>query len=281
MNSASTTTKPIIALLTDFGYCDSYVGSMKAIIASICNCLIIDVSHEIQPQDITEAAYVLQCAHRDFPRGTIFVCVVDPGVGSERAPLLVQSPDYCFIGPDNGLLSSVCTAEVESRIFKLNRSEYYNEQVSSTFHGRDIFAACAAHLALIRDPEKLGSELEHQPIELLGLKSHRDQNGEVVGRVIRCDRFGNLQTNIHRSDVHKVDFHGFTFVTLGEQQLPLRSHFEDGKHDQLFCYWGSSGFLEIARYCGSAEKHYGYARNVPVTLPANNQALALTASYVS
>ena len=143
-----TDVRPIITLTTDFGTQDAYVASMKGVISSICRqARVLDISHDIPSQNIHHAAYVLGASYRYFPKGTVHVAVVDPGVGSERDPIYIHTPDYDFIAPDNGILSFVSQQEPVQEIYRLNNDIYFHKPVSDTFHGRDIFSACGAHRA--------------------------------------------------------------------------------------------------------------------------------------
>ena len=138
----------IIALLTDFGTKDYFVGAMKGVILNINeNAKIIDITHEIEPQNIRSASFTLRACYKNFPPKTIFVAVVDPGVGSERRAILVETEDYFFIAPDNGLLSFIFNESDDFLVYEITNEKFFNQPVSQTFHGRDIFAPCAAHLS--------------------------------------------------------------------------------------------------------------------------------------
>lgn len=185
----------IITLTTDFGDHDPYVGIMKGVILGVApRAAIVDFTHQVPPQNISEAAFVLESARPYFPEGTAHLAVVDPGVGSERRPILVTTSRESYVGPDNGLFS-FALALPGAQAWLLDRSEFWLPDVSRTFHGRDIFAPVAAHLALGVPPSDLGSPLP-DPVRLPRPQPERTRNGEITGHVIHVDRFGNLMTDI-------------------------------------------------------------------------------------
>jgi hypothetical protein len=185
----------IITLTTDFGDHDPYVGIMKGVMLGIApETRLVDLTHQIPPQNIDEAAFSLQSAHHFFPQGTIHLVVVDPGVGSERRPLLVTTERANYVGPDNGLFSFALEAP-GAQAWVLDRPARWLPNVSRTFHGRDIFAPTAAWLALGALPSELGSPV-FDPVRLAKREAVRNGNSEITGHVIHVDRFGNLITNI-------------------------------------------------------------------------------------
>ena len=186
---------PIITLLTDFGAADVFVGSMKGVILAINpHAQIIDLTHDIPAHNIRAGAYLLHSASRHFPPDTIHVAVVDPGVGSERRPLLVTTRAYRFLAPDNGLLSYIIASEPKAEIRELTAKQYFLGTVGSTFHGRDLFAPAAAWLSLDEPTDAFGPKID-DPVRF---EVHQPQveEGLVVGEVLHIDRFGNLITNI-------------------------------------------------------------------------------------
>jgi hypothetical protein len=185
----------IISLTTDFGQADGYVGIMKGVILGISpETRLVDVSHDIAPGDIAGAAYVLARAIPYFPAGAIHLVVVDPGVGSARRPLLVQTSSALFVGPDNGVLTPAL-ADPSAQAWQLDRPEYWLDPVGSTFHGRDVFAPCAAHLARGLHPADLARPID-DPVRLSLPAPRRLADGGVEGAVVTVDHFGNLITNI-------------------------------------------------------------------------------------
>ncbi|HYW76541.1 MAG TPA: SAM-dependent chlorinase/fluorinase [Gammaproteobacteria bacterium] len=253
----------IIALLTDFGTQDAYVGIMKGVIAGIApQARIIDITHEIAPQDLGGAAYTLLCAYRYFPAGTIFCCVVDPGVGSARRAVAVQvrSPagdDYVVVCPDNGLLTPVLEQASATAAHALNEPRYQLRTVSATFHGRDIFAPAAAHLAAGTGIAALGAAVA--PAELVRMdwpQPQRTRDGWLA-HVIHIDRFGNLITNLAGG---ALDAPGERWrVRLGDELRidGIRGTFADTDIGAPVAYVGSSGFLEVAVRNGSAQRAWG------------------------
>ena len=185
----------IITLTSDFGLLDPYVGIMKGVILSIApHVRLVDLSHDLHPQDIEAAAFVLESVQPYFPPGTVHLAVIDPGVGSARRALLVTTELAAFVGPDNGLFSAAL-AQRGARAWALDRPEYWLPQPGSTFHGRDIFAPVAARFASGAPAEMLGTPLD-DPVMLPARMPERTGNDEIAGCVIHVDRFGNLITNV-------------------------------------------------------------------------------------
>jgi S-adenosylmethionine hydrolase len=248
-----------LALMTDFGTSDTYVGAMKAVISSRCHCHIIDITHEIPPGDIVRAAYFMGTIYRFLPSDSVAVCVVDPGVGTDRRGLAVRWPGGYFVGPDNGWLSSVireCSGrDIDEgsmslpegwRAVALDNPGHWLPKVSRTFHGRDIFAPVAAALVTGVPLEALGQEVD----SLVSITVHRpaDKDGSIHGHVIHVDRFGNLITDIPEaflSDRFTVAVGG------GIVDGPAKSY---QNADPVIAIVGSSGCLEIAAPNGSAAR---------------------------
>jgi S-adenosylmethionine hydrolase len=188
-------TPRIVALLTDFGLSDAYVGTMKGVMLTICpDAQLIDVTHDIQPQNVRQAAYVLLTAYRFFPPGTVFLVVVDPGVGTARAPIALATDWAIFVAPDNGVLSYVLAHEEVRHVARLENPAYLLPQHSQTFHGRDVFCPAAAHLANGVSIEDLGSPVDglyrlDKPVLVVGA-------AQIQGEVLHIDHFGNIITSI-------------------------------------------------------------------------------------
>lgn len=255
----------IITLLTDFGTRDAFVGIMKGVILGIApDVQLVDLSHDIPPQDIFTGALQLRSAVPFFPHGTIHVAVVDPGVGSQRRAVVVQAHDAFFIGPDNGLLSLAAPPESISRIVHLTNPQYFLPRRSNTFHGRDVFAPVAAHLAQGVLPETLGPQIG--TIEQLTLPVVERTDSQLTGQVIAIDHFGNLITNITEADllpfsretlsvsIGKIQIHGIvpTYVTV-----PV------GSFAALLNSWG---MLEITVRNGSAVQQLQTSRGTTVSV---------------
>jgi S-adenosylmethionine hydrolase len=250
--SPSHVDSPIITLLTDFGTADYFVAAMKAVILSVNpHARIVDITHEVAPQDVQEAAFTLLAAYLTFPKGTIHVAVVDPGVGSARSPIVIDAAHQLFVGPDNGIFSYVCERDVPSQIFRITNREFFRQPVSSTFHGRDIFAPVAAALSMGVSPEQLGAphdgcvrleSLEPKPLKKGGFKAH----------LLHIDRFGNCVTNITRKHLPN---NNAVLAINGKKIDCFKDYFaaeELKKKKRLFAIWGSAGFLEIAAQDRSA-----------------------------
>lgn len=240
----------IIALITDFGANDYFVGAMKGVILSInLEAKIIDITHDVSPQDIRSAAFTLRACYQDFPRKTIFVAVVDPGVGSNRRAILVETESYFFIAPDNGLLSFIFDEAKKLRVFELTDEKFFRSPVSRTFHGRDIFAPVAAHLSNAAATDAFGDEIK----DFIRLQTSRPQKiseNKIEAEIIHTDRFGNLITNLRGEDLPEK----FSLEINGRKIEKLRSYYAQAERDEVFMIFGSAGFLEIAAFNNSAAK---------------------------
>lgn len=258
--------RPVLTLTTDFGTRDSYVGVMKGVIAGICpDALIIDITHEIAPQDILAAAGVIQAVLPYFPDGSIHVVVVDPGVGSTRRPIALQTPQARFVGPDNGVFGMVWqealrrwpTATDEVQGVALTEPRFWLPSVSATFHGRDIFAPVAAYLATGVPLTDLGTPVEHivvlpapQPVWV--------SSSLLEGQVVSLDHFGNARTNITTAHLAHIETMEQIRVTVGAEQvpdplvLPICHTYADVPPGKPLALIGSSGQLEISVRDGNA-----------------------------
>jgi S-adenosylmethionine hydrolase len=245
----------IITLTTDFGLADGYVGTMKGVILDIApTATIVDISHEITPQDVRGAAYVLYAATPYFPQGTIHVVVVDPGVGSERRAIALRTPQATFVAPDNGVLSYVVAGERVEEIAHLTNPRYHLSPVSRTFHGRDIFAPAAAHLARGVRLAELGEPLR----EIITFPLPRPQvrpDGAIVGQVIHVDRFGNLITSIMSKDLADHSPLRKSVVKIRGQSIRgIVNTYAEVTAGKLLALIGSEGYLEISVSGGSASQ---------------------------
>ena len=239
----------IIALLTDFGTQDYFVGAMKGMILSINKEVnLVDITHEIAPQDINSAGFILQNCYADFPAKTIFAAVVDPGVGSRRRAILVETEKYFFIAPDNGLLSFVFEKAENYKVFEISNEIFFRQPVSRTFHGRDIFAPCAAHLSRGVKPSKFGNEI-NDFVVLAKRNPKRISKNITEAEIIFVDRFGNLITNLKAEDLPDK-----FYLEINNQKIEkLRGFFAEAEQGELFMITGSAGFLEIAAFQSSAK----------------------------
>jgi hypothetical protein len=246
----------IITLLTDFGTADIFVGSMKGVILGINpQVQVIDLSHEVPPHDIRAGAFLLHSAIRYFPPGTIHVAVVDPGVGSERRPLLVFTAEQYFIAPDNGILSSVLDVEPDVEIRELTAKQFFLGSIGSTFHGRDVFAPVAAWLSRGEPIESFGPLV--QEIVRFEVRRPAHEEGRLVGEVQHIDRFGNLITNITDENLRELaglDFGGAVHVRIGNSEVKeLHRCYADTSPGFLSALINSDGWLEIFCNQGRAD----------------------------
>ena len=241
----------LITLLTDFGLSDVYVGVMKGVIAQVNpGVRVIDLSHEVSPQDVSAARFCLMNAYPYFPPGTVHVAVVDPGVGSTRRAIAVELEDGFLVGPDNGLFGGVLSRHRAIAAVELTNTKFWRSgQLSSTFHGRDLFASVAAHLASGLELQALGTAIDLQGLVQLPMLSYRSEGNRVWGLVQYCDRFGNLITNIPGSVVE-----GKTWVVMvGEQEIVGVSSYSDRPSGDLVALAGSHSWVEVAVNGGSAQ----------------------------
>ena len=247
---------PLITLLTDFGTADYFVAAVKGVILSANpSARIVDITHEIPPQDIEAAAFTLLAAYTSFPPGTVHVAVVDPGVGSSRRGIAIKVRQQFFVGPDNGVFSYVCDGATPE-VFHLTNQKFFRSSVSTTFHGRDVFAPVAAALASGVKPDELGPSLT-DIVRLPSLTPVTGRNGRIEGRIIHIDRFGNCVTNITRGELPDNSIAaGASLRINGRNITTFRKFFaeEASSRSRLFAIWGSAGFLEIAVTNGSAAK---------------------------
>jgi S-adenosylmethionine hydrolase len=244
----------IITLTTDFGTQDWFVGTMKGVILGIApRAVIVDITHEIPAGDVRAGAFTLAAGYRFFPKGTVHVAVVDPGVGSTRRAIAVQTGNYLFAGPDNGVLSWALTKEKIRSVHRLENANYFLRPVSHTFHGRDIFAPVAAHLSCGLPVRKLGPAQKN--FVRLPWPQPRMRGNRIEGEVVFIDRFGNAITNIEHAD---WDAQSRLEVFLGRRRLcQMKAFYQSVPAGQAVAVPGASGFMEIAVNGGSAAKRFG------------------------
>lgn len=277
--------KPLIAILTDFGTSDPFVGIMKGVIAKIApSASQVDLTQEIPPGDIFLAALHLWQAYDYFPEGTVFLCVVDPGVGTSRRGMILESGGYVFIGPDNGLFTFV-TLE-NARAWELSNPEYSLPNSSSTFHGRDLFAPAAAHAASGVPGSEFGPEI-HKPVQLPKPRLDYQQPGKIHGEIMHADRFGNLLTSLgqfkHNNDtilrfdpwlkgedeknrIPQFSIQDAVIEIQGGRQLTWVETFGQVPAGDCAFLVGSSGLIEIVANRTSAQENLGLQRGDTVTL---------------
>ena len=251
----------IITLLTDFSHKDGYAGIMKGIILGINpDAKIIDLAHDISPQAVSEAAFVLKTSYPYFPAKSIHVVVVDPGVGSRRKIVCVETPDHTFLAPDNGVLSYIYQDFPDAEVFEVSNNTYFRDQISQTFHGRDIFAPVAAHLSLGTNPAELGPQTAKYKSDSRRSAIRTDEI--ISASVAHIDHFGNIITNIAVSDLHRSSF---DFAKVKERIIGIAvDSYSEGLPGAPFLIPGSSGFWEIAINGGHAADTFKCAAGDPV-----------------
>lgn len=241
--------KSIITLTTDFGTWDGYVGAVKGVILSLNpGAEIVDISHEIPHQNIMAAAFCLFNSCSFFPEGTIHVAIVDPGVGSKRKALLIQTERYFFIGPDNGIFSLVLRQERLKKTIHLNNPKYFLGRQAPTFHGRDIFAPVAAYLSLGVKLDEFGPTLPK--IVRLSLPRIEKRRGRIIGQIIHIDNFGNLVSNVTAQELSKIK--KFKIRVRNRIISRLSETYSEVGKGKILAYQGSSGFLEVGIREGNA-----------------------------
>lgn len=247
----------VITLLTDFGHRDAYVGTMKGVILGICpKSRIVDLSHEITPQRIEEGAFVLRTAYAYFPEGTVHVAVVDPGVGGTRRALIVETSGYRFVGPDNGLFAHVYAREKDHRVVSVTEPRFMLPEISNTFHGRDVFAPVAAHLALGAPVSDFGPEIaDFKTGTVTEPVAH---GGGITGRVLHIDRYGNVITDIGKTLFLKKTREKRFRIRLADLTLDrVGASYDEADTGASLAILDSAGLLEIAVNGGCAAEMLG------------------------
>ncbi len=258
-------TNPIVSLTTDFGLSDHYVGTMKGVILGICpRARIVDLSHLVPPFEIAEGAYLIAQAYRYFPKKTVHVVVVDPGVGTARRPILMEAAGQYFIAPDNGVLAMIYGRE-KHKIRLISNERYFRKPVSRTFHGRDIFSPVAANIAAGVPPARMGKLIDdylrpgfEQPL--------RTGKRAWSGRILKIDHFGNMITNFHSTDFPDLERRDFALMLGGREIRALARNYAEYPPGELFLLVGSGGYIEVSMNQGSAAKETGCASGGPVEL---------------
>jgi len=259
--------RPIITLTTDYGTNDHLVGTLKGVILKINpEANIVDITHNVTPYDLLDGALAIGSSYSYFPPRTIHVVVVDPGVGTERRPLLVSGETQYFVAPDNGVLSLVYEREESLLIRHANVEHYYLQPVSATFHGRDVFAPVAAWLSKGSQAAAMGEEITDY--KKFSMPKPKPADGGAKGVVLRVDGFGNLITNFRTEDLPAGAIENGTIqVTVGTHPVnKLVQTFAQGNPNEAFAYIGSNGFLEIGVNRGNAARSLGIGRGAQVTL---------------
>ena len=265
--------RPVIALMTDFGIGDGDVGVMKGVIAGITpEAHIIDITHNVAPQNVSSGAWILAAGYRYFPKDTVFVCVVDPGVGSSRGAIALHAGDWYFVGPDNGLFSYVMSEQPVHAAVLLANSSFHLPTVSSTFHGRDIFSPVGAYLArgLTDVFSDLGPSVDPAALRRLEVGGAVRDGTTINAHIVHVDNFGNLITSVPLTfvpELYTVSQVKIVFKDNGITVEKLRQYFADGPDDgQAFIYGDSSGYVGIAVRNGNAAKTLGVGFGAPLAL---------------
>jgi S-adenosylmethionine hydrolase len=258
--------RPVIALLSDFGTADHYVGTMKGVLLGICpEATLVDITHELPAHDVVGGALELAAAYRFFPEETVFLAVVDPGVGSGRPGIAAEAGGYRFVGPDNGLLALVFKGASPSLLVELTEKRYARTTISRTFEGRDRFGPAAAWLAAGVPLSELGTQIA--AFTPLAVPTPEVRSDAIVGEVMRVDRFGNLETNIDRASIEQViqDPRHRAVVEIGTHQIVgVRQTYSDVSSGQLTSLFSSADYLEIAASGASAARVLGVHRGAVV-----------------
>lgn len=243
-------------MLSDFGHRDAYVGIMKSVMLARCpDAQIVDLCHELPAQNVLSGAHILATAVPYLePRSTI-IAVVDPGVGSKRRAIAIQTDDFVFVAPDNGLLTEIFEMQTPRRAVVLDKPEFHLPNVSRTFHGRDIFSPCAGHIAAGRDIEEIGTPIDVHSLVRLPEIGPLIKDDAIEARVVHVDHFGNVITNLRRPTVEALERDVFGIKIKGAI-APLGSTFGDVPEGDAVCYFNSSDYLELGIRNRSAADQY-------------------------
>ncbi len=258
--------RPVIALLSDFGSRDHYAGTMKGVILNICpDATLVDITHDVPAHDVMDGALQLAAAARYFPAGTVFLAVVDPGVGSARRGIAAEAGDYRFVAPDNGVLTVVLREWAPKKIVELTDRRYARPTVSRTFEGRDRFAPAAGWLAKGVALSSLGRAItDYRTIAIAEPTIAADA---IRGEIVRVDRFGNLISNIDQRVLDRLAHQGPIVVSVNGREVPrLVATYAEAASGELCALFGSTNHLEVAVNGGSAADALGLARGAPITV---------------
>lgn len=267
----------IVTLTTDFGITDHFVGSMKGVICNINpSAQIVDICNSVNSYDLLDGALTIAQAYHYYPANTIHVLVVDPGVGTARRPILVNTGKYFFVAPDNGIMSLIYEREERSSVRHITSEHYFIQPVSNTFHGRDIFAAVAGYLSKGVEPQKFGEEITDY-VRFAAPKPKPVNDKLIKGVIIKVDKFGNLITNFSAHDVPPLltDNPPPFKIMVGKSEITkLRTAYAQGAPGEVFGIMGSMGYLEIATNRGSAARSVGAEKGNEVAVAFGAEAQA-------
>jgi len=263
--------RPTIALLTDFGSRDHYVGAVKGAILSVCSdATLVDIAHDLPAHDVAEGAFCLAGAHRTFPSGVVFLAVVDPGVGSARRSLALEAGGYLFVGPDNGIFTLILSEHRGARVHEVTARGFFRPDISATFHARDVFGPVAGHLASGIPLDEVGP-LAPDPVvfTIPGLRRQGPEEWEAT--VVHVDRFGNLVTNVTKHDLEAMQAEAGDAEIVAVVEgvvVPFVITYADIHEGEACALMGSCGHLEIAVHRGNASRLLGAGKGAPVRLRA-------------
>ena len=264
----------LIAFLTDYGYADTYVAQVKAVLLRLCpTCEVLDLTHGVPPQNVRSGAYLLASATPYLPDGAIVIAVVDPGVGTARRAVAVQGLRHTYLAPDNGLLSLALRDDPPQKAVALDNPRYHLPEVSATFHGRDLFAPCAAHLANGVPLEQLGTPIAPDTLQRLPHLEPEFTADAVCCRPLHTDHFGNVVFNLRYEAFRAWWGDGSAPVRVRLEnasgallELPLVRTFGEVGWGEPLAYWGSNGYLEVAVNGGSAARQLTITDDTVLTL---------------
>jgi len=257
--------RPILTLTTDFGLSDHYVAAMKGVVLAICpQAQIVDISHEVGAFAISEGAYTIAQAYGTFPKKTVHVVVVDPGVGSARRPILAEAGGQYFIAPDNGVLGMVLARE-RHKVRLISREQYFHRPVSQTFHGRDIFSPVGAHIAGGVPPSRIGPLITDY-LRPAFQAAQRTGKHTWVGQILKIDRFGNVITSFHVDEFPNLEQRAFSLMAGGYELSVMVRHYAEAVPGDLVVIVGSGGYLEISMNQGAAAERVACEAGAAVEL---------------
>lgn len=269
--------RPIITLTTDFGTNDHFVGAVKGVILDIVpEAAIVDVTHAIQAYDVLDGAIAISQTYSYFPTGTVHMVVVDPGVGTTRRPIIASSDGYHFVAPDNGVLSMVYAKEERIHVRHVTSEHYFHQPVSSTFHGRDVFAPVAAYLAKMVDSHKFGDEIEDY-VKFAAPRPKPAGDNRLRAVVLKVDRFGNLITNLTPQDAPSLfgaNPSAFKIVVGNKEITEIRNNYAEGAPGEVFGILGSMGYLELVANRAAAAQLTGAGKGAEVSIFLGEAAAA-------
>jgi S-adenosylmethionine hydrolase len=254
----------MITLTTDFGLADHFVATMKGVIASIAPRVpVVDITHLVQRFNILDGAFTIAETYPYWPKKTIHVAVVDPGVGTSRRPILVEAAGQYFIGPDNGIFSMIYLREPKYKVRAITNEKLFLPDHSRTFHGRDIFAPVAAHLAV---KKTVVGKIVNDAVQLANLTPLRTGKRVWTGTILKVDHFGNLITNFHSTEFQSVTTRPFEMLVGIQTVRRLALNYQECNIGEVFVIVGSSGYLEVSTSQGSASAMLGCGAHAPVEL---------------